>query len=79
MVDHSLFEGDSPGIEGFRKSVKDFIGVFPDLRENVEDMIASGVKVATRESLKGTHAATKKVVTGENDAHLLHCRWQKYR
>ncbi len=65
MVDHSPFEGDTPGIEGFRKSVKDFITMFPDLKVTVEDMIAEGDKVATRETWKGTHAITKKVVTGE--------------
>lgn len=65
MVDHSPFEGDSPGIGGFRKSVKDFIAMYPDLKVNIEDIIASGDKVATRESWKGTHFITKKVATGE--------------
>ena len=65
MVDHGAWEGQAPGIEGFRKSVKDFIAMFPDLQVTVDNMIVAGDMVATKDSWKGTHAATKKVVTGE--------------
>ena len=65
MVDHGAWEGQGPGIEGFRKSVKDFIAMFPDLQVTVDNMIVAGDMIATKDSWKGTHATTKKVVTGE--------------
>ncbi|MGZ5190757.1 MAG: ester cyclase [Flavisolibacter sp.] len=65
MVDHGAWEDQAPGIEGFRKAVKDFIEMFPDLQVTVDNMITAGDMVATKDSWKGTHAATKKEVTGE--------------
>ena len=70
MVDHGAWEDQAPGIEGFKKSVKDFIEMFPDLRVTVDNMIVAGDMVATKDSWKGTHAATKKVVTG-NTMHVF--------
>src|SRR4051794_4713568 len=32
IVDHSPFEGEVPGIEGFKKTLKEFIDMFPDLK-----------------------------------------------
>ena len=65
MVDHDAWEGQEPGIEGFKKSVKDFIAMLPDLQVTVDNMIVAGDMIATKDSWKGTHAATKKVATGE--------------
>ena len=39
--------------------------MFSDLKVTVDNMIAAGDLVATKDSWKGIHAATKKVVTGE--------------
>jgi len=64
IIDHSPFEGEAPGIEGFMKTVKEFIDMFSDLIVLVVDTIAQGDKVTTRETWKGTHATTKKGVTG---------------
>ena len=44
---------------------------FPDLHVTIEDMIAEGEKVATRETWRGTHAATDKQVEGT----VLHIFW----
>lgn len=65
MVDHGAWEGQEPGLEGFRRSVKDFIEMFPDLQVTVDNMIVAGDRVATKDSWKGTHAASGKLVTGE--------------
>ena len=65
IVDHGAWEGQAPGREGFKKAVNDFIAMFSDLQITADNMIAAGDMVATKDSWKGTHAATKKVVTGE--------------
>ena len=65
IVDHGGLEGQASGIEGFKKAVGDFIAMFSDLQITVDNMIAAGDMVATKDSWKGTRAATKKVVTGE--------------
>lgn len=70
MIDHSPFEGEQPGIEGFKKTVKEFIDMFPDLKVTLLDTLAQGDKIATRETWKGTHVTSKKVVTGET-LHLF--------
>jgi steroid delta-isomerase-like uncharacterized protein len=58
------------GPDGFKQFATMFRNAFPDLHITVEDMIAEGDKVATRETLRGTHkgdlmgiAATGKKVT----------------
>ena len=64
-VDHGAWEGQAPGIEGLKKSVNEFLAMFPDLHVTVDNMIAAGDMIATKDSWKGTHAASKKAVTGE--------------
>ena len=61
---------DVKGPEGFKEFVKMMRTAFPDLSMTIEDQIAEGDKVATRETMRGTHkgdfmgiAATGKQVT----------------
>ena len=65
IVDHGAWEGQAPGREGLKKAVNDFIAMFSDLQITADNMITAGNMVATKDSWKGTHAATKKEVTGE--------------
>ncbi len=69
FVDHEA----SSGLAGGREDVKQFLSMlriaFPDLRMNVEDLIAEGDKVVARATMTGTHqgefagiAATGKTV-----------------
>lgn len=44
-----------PGPAGFRKFWQAFCGAFPDLRIEIEDVIAEGDKTAARFSFRGTH------------------------
>ena len=44
-----------PGIEGFKQGFSTFREVFPDLRMDVQDMIAEGDKVVARLTVHGTH------------------------
>ncbi len=69
FVDHEA----SSGLAGGREDVKQFLSMlriaFPDLRMNVEDLIAEGDKVVARATMTGRHqgefagiAATGKTV-----------------
>jgi predicted ester cyclase len=65
VVDHAAWEKQEPGVEGLKKAVGELLASFSDLQVTVNSMITARDIVATQDSWKGTHAATKKVVTGE--------------
>ena len=57
-VNHTLAAPDlPPGPEGVKEVVSMFRSGMPNLRVNIEDMIAEGDRVATRYALEGTHGA----------------------
>jgi steroid delta-isomerase-like uncharacterized protein len=47
--------GDSIGADGFKSFHEAYLGAFPDLHVDVEDVIAEGSKVAVRWTASGTH------------------------
>ena len=53
LVDHNAPEGDST-LAGFKQKVAYFKAIFPDLEEDLQDVIASGDTVATRWVLTGS-------------------------
>jgi steroid delta-isomerase-like uncharacterized protein len=55
-VDHAAFPGQVAGREGFKQAVRMVHGAFPGIRYTADDMIAEGDRVATRWTLRGTHA-----------------------
>jgi hemoglobin len=55
LVDHNPNPGQAAGIEGVRQMIAMFRQGFPDLRMSVEDMVASGDKVAARVIARGTN------------------------
>lgn len=70
LVNHSVPPGLPPGIEGFRQQASMIRDGLPDLRTNVDDMIAEGDQVVTRWTGTGTHqgelmgvAPTGKTIT----------------
>jgi len=65
ITDHSAFENQQQGREGFKKSVIEFFGMFSSLEIMVQDIIAEGDLVATRETWKVTVASDKKALNGE--------------
>lgn len=65
VIDHAAWENQAPGVEGLKKAVGELLAGFSELNVTVNSMITAGNMVATQDSWKGTHAATKKVVTGE--------------
>jgi steroid delta-isomerase-like uncharacterized protein len=54
LVDHNPAPGHEPGLAGFKRKVAEFKALFPDLKEDLEDIVASGDTVATRWVLTGS-------------------------
>ena len=54
MADHNPAPGEEPTLAGFRQKAAYFCSVFPDLKEDLLDIIASGDTVATRWILTGS-------------------------
>ena len=65
IFDHGAFEGQQQGLQGFKKAVTEFLGMFSQVEVKLEDMVAEGDIVSTRETWKVTKAADKKMLTGE--------------
>ena len=64
VVDHSAFPDQAPGLKGLKESIKGMFEIWTDLKVTVEDLIAEGDKVATRETWQGTHKPSGKVGKG---------------
>ena len=54
LVDHNPAPDQEPTLAGFKQKVAGFKAVFPDLEEDLQDIIASGDTVATRWVVTGT-------------------------
>ena len=72
-IDHSAWEGQAPGTAGIKEAVKGMLETFSDIKVTVEDIIAEGDKVATREVWKGTKKTTGKSGSGS----VMHIFWTK--
>ncbi len=55
VTDHDPAPGQGPGLEGVKGYFSSLHAAFPDLRIDVEDMIAEGDKVVARVRGSGTH------------------------
>jgi steroid delta-isomerase-like uncharacterized protein len=54
LVDHNPAPGHEPTLAGFKQKVMGFKAVFPDLQEDLQDIIASGDTAATRWVVTGS-------------------------
>ena len=54
LVDHNPAPGHEPTLAGFKQKVAGFKAIFPDLEEDLQDIIASGDTVATRWVVTGS-------------------------
>ena len=54
LVDHNPAPDHEPTLAGFKQKVADILAIFPDLREDLQDIIASGDTIATRWVLTGS-------------------------
>jgi predicted ester cyclase len=55
FVDHNPWEARPPTREGWKAGAAEFVAAFPDLRCEIDDLIAEGDRVAVRNRLMGTH------------------------
>ena len=55
VVDLLSFEGQTPGVQGFKERLTRLRNSFPDLTFTIETMIAEGNMAAERVTLRGTH------------------------
>ncbi len=65
VIDHSAFEGQQQGREGIKKAITELLGGFTSLEITLQDIIAEGDMVSSRETWKVTMASNGKAVTGE--------------
>jgi steroid delta-isomerase-like uncharacterized protein len=54
LVDHNASPDSEPTLAGFKHKIAGFKTLFPDIKEDMQDIIASGDTVATRWVLTGT-------------------------
>ena len=54
LVDHNPAPNEAPTLAGFKQKVAGFKAIFPDIKEDMKDIIASGDTVATRWVVTGT-------------------------
>ena len=54
LADHNPAPDHEPTLAGFKQKVAFFLALFPDLEEDLQDIIASGDTVATRWVVTGT-------------------------
>jgi steroid delta-isomerase-like uncharacterized protein len=54
LVDHTPAPDQEPTLDGFKEKVAGFKAIFPDLEEELQDIIASGDTVATRWVVTGS-------------------------
>ena len=55
FVEHEETPGLAPTREGVKEFFRMYVGAFPDLRIDAEDVLASGDKVVARSRASGTH------------------------
>ena len=54
LVDHNPAPDHEPTLAGFKRKIAGFAAIFPDLEEDLQDIIASGDIVATRWVVTGS-------------------------
>jgi steroid delta-isomerase-like uncharacterized protein len=54
LVDHNPAPGHEPTLAGFKEKVAEFKALFPDIKEDLLDIVASGGTVATRWVVTGS-------------------------
>ena len=54
LVDHNPAPDEAPTLAGFKQKVAGFKAIFPDLQEELQDIIAGGDAVATRWVVTGS-------------------------
>ncbi len=69
-VDHDAPAQTPPGPAATRAYVETMLADYPDLRFEVEDLLAQGQTVAVRATWRGTHRTTRKALRQRGFAFL---------
>jgi steroid delta-isomerase-like uncharacterized protein len=64
LIDNNPAPGHEPTLAGFKQKVADFKAIFPDLEEELQDIIAGGESVATRWVVTGSLQREFKGIPG---------------
>jgi steroid delta-isomerase-like uncharacterized protein len=64
LVDHNPAPGHEPTLAGFKQKVAGFKAIFPDLEEDLQDIIASDDTVATRWAVTGSQQQEFMTIPG---------------
>ncbi len=72
FIEHRPSGNDTSGIASFREFLKMVTEAFPDLRIQINDVLAEGSKVAVRLTVQGTHQG---VLMGEIAPTGKHAMW----
>ena len=70
-VEHPLAPGQAPGREGYKPLVQGIKGGMPDLRVEVQDVVAEGDRVAVRSVLSGTPQGPFMGVDGDGRSFAI--------
>ena len=65
IFDHGAFEGQEQSFAGFKKAVSEFLGLFSRVSIHIDEMLAEGDLVSTRETWKVTRSSDQKELTGD--------------
>jgi steroid delta-isomerase-like uncharacterized protein len=65
LVDHNPAPDQEPTLAGFKQKVAGFAAIFPDLEEDLQDIIASDDTVATRWVVTGSQQQEFMGIPGE--------------
>jgi steroid delta-isomerase-like uncharacterized protein len=57
LVDHNPAPGQEPTLTGFKETIAQYKGIFPDSQVNLHAVIGEGDLVATHWTVTGTHEA----------------------
>lgn len=64
VIDYSAFPDQLPGLEGLKNSVQYLFDNYPDIQVKIEEMIAEGDFVVTRDQWSATEKSSGKKRTG---------------
>lgn len=76
VLDHTAFPDQAPGVEGIRAAIEGFFEFFDGLSVTVEEVVAEGDKVVTRETWRGIHKPSGKIAEG-SVIHIFRLRHGK--
>ena len=68
LVDHNPAPEHEPTLAGFRQKVAGFAAIFPDLEEDLRDIVAGGDTVATRWVVSGSQQQEFMGIPGTGQA-----------